>query len=372
MRQKVYTLPRHTNLASQGLRITACIVDFAITLALTLGFLFGIFQFVFAKPLGKYNDLLNKYQTESHLRVVDEKGSPKNVDNKIEVYEKVLPEFYLHYMAGIPMENEPVTPNASEPVKVDGKEYKRSEYFTVDFYNREVLGITLKDPDAETSTCLFTYQKDDKGNYLKDKIGVRREKFYDADTEQYREVKDSDVLSYYSSAYVAANYYLARQDYYKDASNNYNFILQAELCVSMILGGLISYVILPLFLKNGQTLGKKIFKMGLANYEGYRFHDYQLLLRFVPYFIMGIALLFPIWISMFLSLGIYIVVVLISFALMMASPKRCALHDFAARTIVIDLEGSTLFENELEEEVYIRKEDGLPPLEEEQDGNEAY
>ena len=65
-------------------------------------------------------------------------------------------------------------------------------------------------------------------------------------------------------------------------------------------------------------------------------------------------------------------VVLISFALMMASPKRCALHDFAARTIVIDLEGSTLFENELEEEVYIRKEDGLPPLEEEQDGNEAY
>ena len=55
---------------------------------------------------------------------------------------------------------------------------------------------------------------------------------------------------------------------------------------------------------------------------------------------------------------------------MMASPKKAALHDFAARTIVIDLHSSTIFLNELEEEAYIAKEDGLVVVEKDENGEE--
>ena len=129
----------------------------------------------------------------------------------------------------------------------------------------------------------------------------------------------------------------------------------------IFLAGLITYIVIPYFIKNGQTVGKKIFKLGLATYDGYKMNDYQLLLRFVPILVVDLSLLLPFWSTVFSALIIPIVTLLVSFALMMASPKRAALHDFAARTIVIDYESSTIFKNELEEEAYIAKEDGIVP-----------
>ena len=56
---------------------------------------------------------------------------------------------------------------------------------------------------------------------------------------------------------------------------------------------------------------------------------------------------------------ILLTIFLVSFAIAMASPKKTALHDLTARTIVVDLASSILFENEVEEEQYILKEDNL-------------
>ena len=55
----------------------------------------------------------------------------------------------------------------------------------------------------------------------------------------------------------------------------------------------------------------------------------------------------------------------------MASPKKASLHDFVARTIVIDDKTSIIFENEIEEEAYLLKEDNLEEVvKEEGDGEE--
>ena len=59
MRQKKYTLPRHTNLASQGPRLGAFLVDMAIALAISLGLIFFCFRYVFKSkvdPLQKKMD----------------------------------------------------------------------------------------------------------------------------------------------------------------------------------------------------------------------------------------------------------------------------------------------------------------------------
>ena len=71
---KKYTLPRHTNLASQGLRITAAIVDFAIALALTLLFYFAGANLILRSTTANIANQLDSNQLESHLKVKKDDG----------------------------------------------------------------------------------------------------------------------------------------------------------------------------------------------------------------------------------------------------------------------------------------------------------
>ena len=61
--------------------------------------------------------------------------------------------------------------------------------------------------------------------------------------------------------------------------------------------------------------------------------------------------------SIYVCLAIPTIIGLVSFCLMMASPKKCALHDYLARTIVVDKNASVLFNNPIEEEKYLLEED---------------
>ncbi len=354
-----YTLPRHTNLAPIGLRIVSAIVDIAIALAVGLVFLYGVFRFAFSAITEKYQNQIQTFQVESHLWVRDVNGEVNQVPRGIESYQNAVEGFYLRYMAGNPLEGEAVSPYAYRELNVDGKAVMPKDYYTVEFFNREVLGITQEDPEGEVSESYFTYKRDAEGNYLKNEIAIRRSERYDSSVGHKVEITDEAFLSNYEYIYVGANYYLTDQSFYQNVSLPYKFVLQSEIALSTFIAGSICYLLMPFIFKNGQTLGKKIFGFGLATYDGYKFHDFQLLLRFVPFFIVTVALLAPIWTSIIMSVGIFVAIFLISFALMMASPKKSALHDFAARTIVIDYKNSVLFENEIEEEAYILNEDGL-------------
>ena len=89
---KKYTLPRHTNLASQGLRITAAIVDFAIAFALALVFYFAGFNLILKNTTQGLSDQLNNYQLESHLKIKNEDGTIGIIPNKDPAdFEKAAP-----------------------------------------------------------------------------------------------------------------------------------------------------------------------------------------------------------------------------------------------------------------------------------------
>ena len=356
-----YVLPRHTNLAPQGIRIAAAIVDFAIMLALTLGFYFACFNLVLSSSTKNLSDQLSNYTVESHLKIRNEDGSTSILPNKDPIeYEDALQGFYLRYLTGKPLEGEASAPNADKPLNVDGKEILPVDYYTIEYYNTKVLGITQENPDGAQSTSYWTYQKDEEGNFLKDRLAIRRSVRYNPDTGQQVELTDTDFLVAYQPLYVIAYNHLISQDFYANTANTLYFYYSLSVIASIILSGIICYIIIPLFLKNGQTLAKKIFKLGLATYDGYKMSNYQLLLRIVPFVLINAAMIIPVWSSIILVIMVYIVILLVSFALMMASPKKAALHDFAARTIVVDLNSSIIFLNELEEEAYIAKEDNLP------------
>ena len=354
------TLPRHTNLASQGLRITAAIVDFAIAFAVGLGLYFACFNLVLKNSTTDLADQLNTYQVESHLKIKKDDGTIAIIPNEDpKDFEDALQGFYLRYMAGKPLEGEAAAPNANEAINVDGKDVLPKDYYTVEYYNTTVLGITQENPDGEQSTSYWTYQKDEDGNFLKDQLAIRRTHRYNSDTGQVVELTETDFLVAYQPVYVTAYSLLISQDFYKITANNYYFYYTLGIVLAAFLSAVICYIVVPIFLKNGSTVGKKIFKLGLATYDGYRFSNYQLGLRIVPFAILDFAMLIPVWTSILIVITVFLVVILTSFALMMASPKKAALHDFAARTIVVDINSSILFNNEIEEEEYLNKEDGI-------------
>lgn len=373
MARKTLTLPRHTNLASQGLRVTAAIADFAIWLALAAILYLFCFRFAVSSKTNEYGSKMNQYLYESHLFVKNEKDDIVVIDSdKTEDYQNAVEAYYLRYLANNPLDGEAVSPDSTYPINIDGKEVYPKDLFTVGYYNEHILNLDpSKDPEATKSESIFTFQKDENGEYLREEPAIRRSgKRYDSGTGLYKDITEDDFYGFYKNAYTDAYKDLIMRDFYKNIADLRYFYTTLALVSSGILSGIIFYVAVPWLMKNGQTLGKKIFKLGLATYDGYIFSNKQLLLRFVPFFVAMAVQLIPIIFSDMLYLIIfYSALLLVSFALMMASPKRAALHDFAARTIVIDLATSIIFENELMEEQYIAREDNLP-IDENSEGEE--
>ena len=355
------TLPRHTNLASQGLRTVAAIVDFAIFFAVMLGLYFGAFRFAFSNKTNQYRDQLYQYQIDSHLLLKGEDGYPVLISSKdSKDYQDAIEGFYLRYLANNPLEGEVAAPYSDQPLDVDGKEILPKDLYTIEYFNKNVLNITQDNPDGEMSESYFTFQKDSEGNYLRNEPAIRRSVRYDADDKRKVDLTEEDFLYFYKVAYKDAYVALVMQDFYRNIADLQYFYTTVALVTSAVLSGIIFYIVIPWILKNGQTLGKKIFKLGLATYDGYLMSNWQLLLRFVPFLLIVLSQLIPVIFSnMLYVILLFVAVLMVSFALAMASPKKAALHDFAARTIVVDLASSIIFENEIMEEDYIAREDNI-------------
>lgn len=331
MRQRKYTLPRHTILAKQSSRLGAFLVDFAITLAITAVFVFALFRPVFKS---KDDGYVATYETErlnSGLYIKDESGAIDSLpgDADVQVFVDSMEYFYLHYLTGQDLK--------------DGLEAsKEIKSYTMEWFNKNVLLV-----GDSTYNC-FEYQKTD-GNDDPNKIAVRIEG-----------VSNELVNKLVQSKYVEA----IQEEFnnlpnVKKAGAMHIMISAISYLSSFLIGGIITYLILPLILKNGQTLGKKVFKLGLANADGYKFDNKRLIMRFVPFAVVTISMIFLIEANMYIALTIVTTLLLVSFAFSMSSPKRMALHDFTAQTLVVDLKASTLFENAGDEETYVLKEDNL-------------
>lgn len=103
--------------------------------------------------------------------------------------------------------------------------------------------------------------------------------------------------------------------------------------------------IIPLCLKNGQSIGKKIFKIIVVTSDGYKLKNIQLLPRFLIYIIVEV----------FLGLATFGGTFLISYTMFLFTKKRQCLHDFVAKTCVVDGELSFIFDNEQIENKYKEK-----------------
>ena len=360
------TLPRHTLLAPIGKRITSFLVDAALTLLFTIVLYIGAVRFAFVSSIDACYAKLYPCDFNSHLFYYDSETKTRKQyksEGDYQTYMDVLSYYYLHYLTGegvdIPAgyEGNPdayKAPNFKE--YVPGTEILPKDYYTVAWFNENILEIKEDTPSA-TSTCYFEYAKTD--NVIdKTKIGVRRSEHYSTKQGKVVEVTEGETAAVLYEKYKGAYFNsLMQQNFYKPYYEKITLLTAISWLIPAVLASMISYVIIPLFLKNHATIGKKIMKLGLCSLDGYKMQKYQLFLRVTP-LILTLVLIFLLPLpSYYIALAIAAVMFMVSGALAAASPKHAALHDYTGRTLVIDAESSIVFDNEIDEGEFIEAED---------------
>ena len=135
----------------------------------------------------------------------------------------------------------------------------------------------------------------------------------------------------------------------------YNMIVNLALSitsVSILLGYVIMELIIPIFFKNGQTLGKKAFGLGVVHTNGVRLHGQAHFVRVIigKCVIETMVPAYLILMILFGNLGMVGAIVLLLllglqiFALIYTK-TRSSIHDLISDTVVVDYASQMVFEN---------------------------
>lgn len=162
-------------------------------------------------------------------------------------------------------------------------------------------------------------------------------------------------------------YYAAAEALEKDteAIAAYEMMLNlsiATISVSVLVAYTILELILPLFLGNGQTLGKKVFGIGLMRRDGVKVTPFILFARtIIGKCTIGTMLPLVILLMMYFSvLGItgtliLLLLLLLQAILTLATRNKTSIHDLLACTVVVDISSQMIFESVEEKEAYLQR-----------------
>lgn len=139
-----------------------------------------------------------------------------------------------------------------------------------------------------------------------------------------------------------------------DAVKAYNMSIALPLLITTI-SILLSYVVfefvIPLCLKNGQTVGKKVFSLGVVFNNSVRISTFALFVRaiFGKY---TIGTMFPVALFMLILYGqmgllaliLIAALLILQIVLVIATKNNCFIHDILANTVVVDLQSQMIFD----------------------------
>lgn len=120
--------------------------------------------------------------------------------------------------------------------------------------------------------------------------------------------------------------------------------------------------VVPLLLKNGQTVGKKVFSLGLVRADGVQVGTFQLFVRAVlgKFTIETMVPIYAIFIGLFSAMGLTCVILLGGLAVgqvicVAATKHNCALHDQMSGTVVVDISSQRIFSSAEELVAYTKR-----------------
>lgn len=167
-------------------------------------------------------------------------------------------------------------------------------------------------------------------------------------SDEFAQLSDEDLVIF-QEAYDAFN-----AD--EEAMKAYDIVINLTMIITVLAIFLAIFgleFVIPLILKNGQTMGKKIFGLGVVKNNGVRINSIALFVRSV----LGKCVLetmIPVFIALliyFANLGIIgtgliVIFLLIQITLFIVTRYHTLIHDFLSYTTVVDIDSQLIFESE--------------------------
>ena len=177
---------------------------------------------------------------------------------------------------------------------------------------------------------------------------------------------EATYLEWYKAREAEANAELNKDT---EAKELYGVVINLSI-FNVMISVLIAYALLefvvPLLLKNGQTIGKKVFGIGLMRADGLKLSPLQLAIRtflgkytietMIPVLVfmaMSFSVMSPDFVL--LGLGVVAVIVIAECILFFKSDMTHFIHDTMAMTVCIDIQSQLIFETEEELIAYKEK-----------------
>ncbi len=190
--------------------------------------------------------------------------------------------------------------------------------------------------------------------HFEEEFGVS---FSTTEDEYYNKLTDEQRKQYDEAMYALMHDEEFVRAY--DMQVNLSMII---ITFGILFGMLIVEFLIPMFLKNGQTLGKKVFSLGLVRTDGVEITKMQLLIRtLLGKFVTETMIPVYIFLMLFFNVADYISLVI--FVALFCGQAICliltrtnsAIHDLMSGTVVIDLSTQMVFRSQEDLLEYTKK-----------------
>ena len=334
-------------------------VSFIVDLAISAFVFFGLL--LFTQNVICVNSPYVKSAKEQFLNYNIESGLFEKSDNKDEYHEKTFDSFKGYQDLFFSYYTDYLVNKCPEEYRVN---YNGQDIY---WFNVHVLGqkddrglyaddVKKLDPLVSViAPTLFTYKVDASNNPLYDEFALPRylnndetislTEAQEKTLQAYFYISDADNTNNQTCYYHLAVKDLASRPFVSKAydtwyAHSYSYPIVACLGVATF----IFFLVVPLCFKNGETLGKLMFKLCLANKLGYRISKIQLIPRFLLSLVVVVVLYFVVGLNL-ISLGILTFLALGSYSMAIFTKEHKALHDFVSGTLVVDKVHSEIFKN---------------------------
>ena len=351
-------------------RIASYFLDLMLSLVIGFVLFATLGQHVIAKGFGaeEASKNANDFAIASGLAYRSEDGQgadiyvykAKGENGTKDGYDGYLDSVWYYYTEFLNVAKNPderVVPRTNN----DGKEFTSDDYYR--YFFEKCMGFV---GDSSNSNPYFVYAKEGENILLTSKpvLSDEYQNKVDAGDEDalqsllaffYNETTTSQTGLYFDAlrdmkgkSYSSTSV----QTYYEEQLVCYSYALWGAevLCFAPIT--LIFFLVLPLCLKDGQSLGKLLMKVKVVDSRGFNISTSQKIIRPIIVTVIHLLALIP---NATLGMIIYIAIAVTSFFMMSLGKKRMNLHERITKTIVVDKKASIIFKDEHEKSLYLEK-----------------
>ena len=351
-------------------RIASYFIDLVLTIAIGFVLFATLGQNVIAPALGadEASKDASDFAVASGLAYYpDDGGAPliyeyKAKDNKDgkKGYEAYLDHVWYYYTEFLNVAKNPNDKVVGRKTS-DGKDFASEDYYRFFFEKR--MGFA---GDSSNSNPYFDYAREGDNILLASKPVLNAE--YQAKVDANDEDALNLLLKYFFNADEAKQtglYFdaikdmkgtsysgLSVQTYYQDKETRYSWAEWGSEIICLAPITLIVFLLVPLCLKGGQSVGKLLLGLEVTDAEGFRINKLQRIFRPLLVSLLHLCALIP---HVGLGLGIYFVVAIVSFLMMALGKRRMNIHERITRTIVVDKKRSIIFDSLHDKSLYMEK-----------------